>query len=173
MTLTRLKRTNSHQRKMLAIGYSLVGEAECSSSDRRTFLGRYPSAAPVVPSLVSRRQPLSPSARVQRGRKVSMPFRFGEEPTAESTGIAPPTVSLSVECSNSELAKSGDQHAGCSACPRGLASGEDADVGIYSGHIRKALRSLIGTQDGNTGYIRATARLHRDRAYRLVLGDSA
>ena len=34
-----------------------------------------------------------------------------------------------------------------------LASGEDANFGIYSGHIRKALRSLIGTQDANTGYI--------------------
>ncbi len=33
-----------------------------------------------------------------------------------------------------------------------LASGEDANFGIYSGHIRKALRSLIGTQDANTGY---------------------
>ena len=34
-----------------------------------------------------------------------------------------------------------------------LASGEDANFGIYSGHIRKALRSLIGTQDAKTGYI--------------------
>jgi hypothetical protein len=34
-----------------------------------------------------------------------------------------------------------------------LASGEDANFGIYSGHIRKALRSLIRTQDANTGYI--------------------
>jgi hypothetical protein len=34
-----------------------------------------------------------------------------------------------------------------------LASGEDANFGIYSNHIRKALRSLIGTQDAKTGYI--------------------
>jgi hypothetical protein len=34
-----------------------------------------------------------------------------------------------------------------------LASGEDANFGTYSGHIRKALRSLIGTQDARTGYI--------------------
>ena len=34
-----------------------------------------------------------------------------------------------------------------------LASGEDANFGIYSGHIRKALRSVIRTQDANTGYI--------------------
>ncbi len=34
-----------------------------------------------------------------------------------------------------------------------LASGEDANFGIYSGHIRKALRSLIGAQDALTGYI--------------------
>ena len=34
-----------------------------------------------------------------------------------------------------------------------LASGEDANYGKYSGHIRKALRSVIGTQDANTGYI--------------------
>jgi Family of unknown function (DUF6288) len=33
-----------------------------------------------------------------------------------------------------------------------LASGEDANFGIYSGHIRKALRSLIDTQDAKTGY---------------------
>jgi hypothetical protein len=34
-----------------------------------------------------------------------------------------------------------------------LASGEDANFGIYGSHIRKALRSLIGAQDANTGYI--------------------
>ena len=34
-----------------------------------------------------------------------------------------------------------------------LASGEDANFGIYSGHIRKALRSLINAQNANTGYI--------------------
>ncbi len=34
-----------------------------------------------------------------------------------------------------------------------LASGEDANFGIYSGHIRKALRSLIRHQDAKTGYI--------------------
>lgn len=33
-----------------------------------------------------------------------------------------------------------------------LASGEDPNFGIYSRHIRKALRSLIGAQDANTGY---------------------
>jgi hypothetical protein len=33
-----------------------------------------------------------------------------------------------------------------------LASGEDANFGIYSGHIRKALRSLIRAQDEKTGY---------------------
>jgi hypothetical protein len=33
-----------------------------------------------------------------------------------------------------------------------LASGEDANFGIYSGNIRKALRSLIKAQDPNTGY---------------------
>jgi hypothetical protein len=34
-----------------------------------------------------------------------------------------------------------------------LASGEDANFGIYSSQIREALRSLIGTQDAKTGYI--------------------
>lgn len=34
-----------------------------------------------------------------------------------------------------------------------LASGEDANFGIYSVHIRKALRSLIAGQDAKTGYI--------------------
>jgi hypothetical protein len=34
-----------------------------------------------------------------------------------------------------------------------LASGEDANFGIYSGHIRKALRSVILTQNAGTGYI--------------------
>lgn len=34
-----------------------------------------------------------------------------------------------------------------------LASGEDANFGIYSSHIRKALRSLIETQDARTGYM--------------------
>ena len=55
MTLTRSKRTDSHQRKMLAIGSSPESETERSSSDRSKFLGRYPSAMPVVPALVSRR----------------------------------------------------------------------------------------------------------------------
>jgi len=34
-----------------------------------------------------------------------------------------------------------------------LASGEDPNFGIYSRHIRRALRSLIGAQDAKTGYI--------------------
>lgn len=34
-----------------------------------------------------------------------------------------------------------------------LASGEDPNFGIYSAHIRRALRSLIAAQDANTGYI--------------------
>ena len=34
-----------------------------------------------------------------------------------------------------------------------LASGEDANFGIYSGQIRKALRKLIVRQDAKTGYI--------------------
>ncbi len=34
-----------------------------------------------------------------------------------------------------------------------LASGEDANFGIYRSHIRKALRNLIRAQDANTGYI--------------------
>ena len=33
-----------------------------------------------------------------------------------------------------------------------LASGEDPNFGVYSGHVRKALRSLITTQDAKTGY---------------------
>ena len=51
-------------------------------------------------------------------------------------------------------ASGGKQQAGVTALAllAFLASGEDANFGIYSGHIRKALRSLIGTQDANTGY---------------------
>jgi Family of unknown function (DUF6288) len=33
-----------------------------------------------------------------------------------------------------------------------LASGEDANFGLYSNHIRKALRSIITAQDANTGF---------------------
>jgi Family of unknown function (DUF6288) len=33
-----------------------------------------------------------------------------------------------------------------------LASGEDANFGLYSNHIRKALRSIINAQDSNTGF---------------------
>ena len=33
-----------------------------------------------------------------------------------------------------------------------LASGEDPNFGLYSNHIRKALRSLINAQDANTGF---------------------
>jgi hypothetical protein len=40
MTLTRLGRTNSDQRTILALGDSPKGEAEYSSSDRSTSLGR-------------------------------------------------------------------------------------------------------------------------------------
>ena len=34
-----------------------------------------------------------------------------------------------------------------------LASGEDPNFGLFSNHIRKGLRSLINTQDGETGYM--------------------
>jgi hypothetical protein len=34
-----------------------------------------------------------------------------------------------------------------------LASGEDANFGHYSGHVRKAIRSVITNQDAKTGYI--------------------
>ena len=52
-------------------------------------------------------------------------------------------------------ASGGKQQAGVTALAllAFLASGEDANFGIYSGRIRKALRRLIGTQDANTGYI--------------------
>lgn len=33
-----------------------------------------------------------------------------------------------------------------------LASGEDPNFGVYSGHLRRALRSMIQQQDANTGY---------------------
>ena len=41
-----------------------------------------------------------------------------------------------------------------------LASGEDANFGTYSGHIRLALRSLIGSQDAKSGYIGPTMYHH-------------
>jgi len=52
-------------------------------------------------------------------------------------------------------ASAGTQGAGVTALAllAFLASGEDANFGIYSAHIRKALRSLIRTQDANTGYV--------------------
>lgn len=34
-----------------------------------------------------------------------------------------------------------------------LASGEDPNFGQYSGNVRRAVRSLISAQDGNTGYL--------------------
>ena len=34
-----------------------------------------------------------------------------------------------------------------------LASGEDPNFGQYSGNVRRAVRSLITDQDGNTGYL--------------------
>src|SRR5258707_9469361 len=33
-----------------------------------------------------------------------------------------------------------------------LASGEDPNFGLYSNHIRKALRSIISAQSGDTGF---------------------
>src|SRR5262249_14890402 len=33
-----------------------------------------------------------------------------------------------------------------------LASGEDPNFGLYSNNVRRAVRSLISRQDGNTGY---------------------
>ena len=52
-------------------------------------------------------------------------------------------------------ASAGKQGAGVTALAllAFLASGEDANFGIYSGHIRKALRSLMRTQNAKTGYI--------------------
>lgn len=34
-----------------------------------------------------------------------------------------------------------------------LASGEDPNFGLYSGHVRKALRSIISQQDASTGFL--------------------
>ena len=34
-----------------------------------------------------------------------------------------------------------------------LASGEDPNFGVYSNHVRKALRNIIQSQDANTGYL--------------------
>jgi len=34
-----------------------------------------------------------------------------------------------------------------------LASGEDPNFGLYSNNVRRALRSIIGAQDGTTGYL--------------------
>ena len=34
-----------------------------------------------------------------------------------------------------------------------LASGEDPNYGLYSTHVRRALRNIIGQQDGETGYL--------------------
>ena len=52
-------------------------------------------------------------------------------------------------------ASAGKQGAGVTALAllAFLASGEDANFGIYSSHIRKALRSVIRSQDARTGYI--------------------
>ena len=52
-------------------------------------------------------------------------------------------------------ASAGKQGAGVTALAllAFLASGEDANFGIYSGHIRKALRSVIRNQNAKTGYI--------------------
>src|SRR5213083_3022253 len=33
-----------------------------------------------------------------------------------------------------------------------LASGEDPNFGVYSNNVRRAVRSIISNQDGNTGY---------------------
>ena len=54
-----------------------------------------------------------------------------------------------------------------------LAGGEDANFGIYSGHIRKALRSLIGTQDANTGYFGPSMYHHRFAMLALAEADGA
>src|SRR5262249_30591932 len=34
-----------------------------------------------------------------------------------------------------------------------LASGEDPNFGLYSNHVRRALRSIISSQDGATGFL--------------------
>ena len=41
-----------------------------------------------------------------------------------------------------------------------LASGEDPNFGVYSGQIRKALRSLISAQDPGTGYLGSSMYHH-------------
>src|SRR5262249_57855605 len=44
-----------------------------------------------------------------------------------------------------------------------LASGEDANFGIYSGPIRKSLRSIIAAQDARSGYIGPSMYHHAAR----------
>lgn len=41
-----------------------------------------------------------------------------------------------------------------------LASGEDPNFGLYSGNIRRALRSMISQQDANTGYFGGSMYIH-------------
>ncbi len=41
-----------------------------------------------------------------------------------------------------------------------LASGEDPNFGLYSSHVRRALRSIISQQDSNTGYLGSSMYHH-------------
>ncbi|MBI3864696.1 MAG: terpene cyclase/mutase family protein [Planctomycetia bacterium] len=41
-----------------------------------------------------------------------------------------------------------------------LASGEDPNFGVYSNHVRRALRNIISTQDANTGYLGSSMYHH-------------
>lgn len=114
----------------------------------------------------------SPSAR----RKAililcaaSLPFApavvRGQDPTARFGEIVPRDVREMYDRGLRFLATTqspnGDWTGGMESGPGGtglalmafLASGEDPNFGVYSGNVRRALRSIIGEQSSSTGYM--------------------
>jgi hypothetical protein len=150
-------------RRMLAVGLVLAGFATGPAS------AQPPSAEAQVGELV----PRDVREIYDRGLQFLASTQMENGSWSPGEQRAGMTVGLDTSASwDDSWARSSEQGPGVTglALLALLASGEDPNYGIYSGHIRKALRSLIRAQDPSTGYF-APSMYHHGFAM-LALAES-
>ena len=142
-------RSTGALRRMLAVGLALGGFATGPSE---SALAQPPTSAEVqVGELVPRdiREMYDRGLQFLASTQLeSGSWSPGEQRAGMTSGLE---TSASWDDSWARQAEQGPGVTGLALLAL-LASGEDANFGTYSGHIRKALRSLIRVQDARTGY---------------------
>jgi hypothetical protein len=122
-----------------------VAEAKKLAVDgfrKRTAIGFAAAALALIPATSARAQLPTPRTGEVVPRDVREMYDRGLEYLAAS------------QTERGDWAGGGEQGPGVTgmALLAFLASGEDPNFGLYSNHIRKALRSMITAQDANTGF---------------------